>query len=349
MKVPIRQFVGDLCHAMETFFDCKSYSMSYPYRVHFVFYGIAQNAASAAMAFEWIYNLIVDWARHKKGIAATNSYCLGISDGLWRDARKEKAEELERAKEAEAEALAKRLKEEELQRQKELERLQPTVEDESDPESAPQQKPAEDQHQCVTPDMKLKDPESRIDPPDIVDLCETSSESSASDLDDDLSPLDDSSDEESDSDVYEADIVNDESDDESPHFANDDDEIDHLAENTYKQESRSVSPPHRLPSPSSPIHIPSASPSPPKPVTPPREETPETEPQWKSAMQLTLFRQTAIQVADDYLKSKDLKLRHRRRGATAKDPKAFKQGQKDSRKIDVRQKALEEKKDGEEL
>lgn len=63
-------------------------------------------------------------------------------------------------------------------------------------------------------------------------------------------------------------------------------------------------------------------------------------------MQLTLFRQTATNVADDYLKSEGIKLRGGRKITIyPKDLKAFREGQKDSRKIDVHQKA-QEKRDG---
>lgn len=58
---------------------------------------------------------------------------------------------------------------------------------------------------------------------------------------------------------------------------------------------------------------------------------------WDSGMQLDQFRATAEQVADDYLKQKSIKLRNRKhRKSPARDKDAYRQGQRDSAKIDVR-------------
>jgi len=56
-------FVNSLSYAMQTFFDCKSYSTRIYTSVEWTFYGIAENTIAAAMAFEMAYNLIIEWAR----------------------------------------------------------------------------------------------------------------------------------------------------------------------------------------------------------------------------------------------------------------------------------------------
>lgn len=62
---------------------------------------------------------------------------------------------------------------------------------------------------------------------------------------------------------------------------------------------------------------------------------------WESEMPLILFRETAIKIADDYLRQKDIKLRKGRKKAPAKDHAVYKLGKKDSHKMDVRGKRLE--------
>lgn len=59
-------------------------------------------------------------------------------------------------------------------------------------------------------------------------------------------------------------------------------------------------------------------------------------------MQLVQFRQTAEQVANEYLKAANIKLHsNRAKKTTVKDPEAYRQGKKDSKKLDVRQKLVE--------
>lgn len=58
-------------------------------------------------------------------------------------------------------------------------------------------------------------------------------------------------------------------------------------------------------------------------------------------MQLTLFRAKAEGIADEYLKSNNVKLHRGRKSTAAKDYAAYKQGKKDSRNVDVRRKRLE--------
>ena len=64
---------------------------------------------------------------------------------------------------------------------------------------------------------------------------------------------------------------------------------------------------------------------------------------WTSNHALQLFRQSAEKVADDYLKSKYLKFRKgRKRQSTIRNFEAFKEGKKDSRRIDVKRRRIED-------
>ncbi|EME80202.1 uncharacterized protein MYCFIDRAFT_77964 [Pseudocercospora fijiensis CIRAD86] len=105
-------FVGTLCRAMTTFFDCKYYTATYKPRtkLEIVFYGVASNVDLAADAFARIYNLSLAWALNPefKGLRGRNSYCLGIAQELKDKAQKEKDAEEARAIEAEARTAAER-------------------------------------------------------------------------------------------------------------------------------------------------------------------------------------------------------------------------------------------------
>lgn len=63
---------------------------------------------------------------------------------------------------------------------------------------------------------------------------------------------------------------------------------------------------------------------------------------WASEMQLVKFRETAEQVADEYLKAANIKFgSSRAHRTTVKDYAAYSQGKEDSKKVDVRQKLVE--------
>lgn len=87
------QWVGILARAMETFFDCRSYSTSAWDRLSmkWTFYGLASNTEAAALGFRNTYNLILDWALDRKG--SKNSYYLGVGNGLRDIAKEEKSRE----------------------------------------------------------------------------------------------------------------------------------------------------------------------------------------------------------------------------------------------------------------
>ncbi|CRG84243.1 hypothetical protein PISL3812_01555 [Talaromyces islandicus] len=116
-------FVGNAVSAITTFFDCKSYSTKFDFpkpSIEWTFYGIAENTAAAAIAFEMVYNLIVDWARNHRGRSASYSYCNGVADGLYRTAVKEKDLEKERARQEETTAREREQQEQRLRESSQL-------------------------------------------------------------------------------------------------------------------------------------------------------------------------------------------------------------------------------------
>ncbi|KAK4497784.1 hypothetical protein PRZ48_010437 [Zasmidium cellare] len=72
----------------------------------------------------------------------------------------------------------------------------------------------------------------------------------------------------------------------------------------------------------------------------PQAETTDDDPKWKSHMQLIQFRETTEKIAEDYLTDQGIKLHKGRKRSGVKDWAAFKKGQKDSKKIDVRRKNI---------
>ena len=160
-KVVSQTWVHDVALAMEVFFDCKSYSSARTLSIDWTFYGIAPNTVAAALAFEMAHNLVLEWARAKKG--ATNSYCLGVGGGLWEMAKEGKRQEEREAIKKEQESLAARLKQERLDRQQELDRLNGLA-------SAGQQRAsytAQVDDQEVLPDDTRPDHESSDDDRDV--------------------------------------------------------------------------------------------------------------------------------------------------------------------------------------
>lgn len=129
-RVVVHQgFVSTLASSMMIFFNCKSYSTRRSVGIVWTFYGIAENTAAAAQAFEMIHNKILDWACAYNGASASFSYCTGVADGLWSLAHRQKAQETEKARKQEEETLAARELAEKAQRQSELERLKGRSED----------------------------------------------------------------------------------------------------------------------------------------------------------------------------------------------------------------------------
>lgn len=69
----------------------------------------------------------------------------------------------------------------------------------------------------------------------------------------------------------------------------------------------------------------------------PKEEAVEPAMSWTSSAQLTLFRNNAASIADEFLKTQDIKVKTSKRKDKRKlDANAYKQGKDDARKIDVK-------------
>ncbi len=122
-KVISNGWISEVQHAIQTFFDCKSYSEGFVSKIEYTFFGIVANTAAAAMAFEMVYNLILHWSMLKIGVSTKFSYCTGVAQGLYRLAVKEKLEEEKNSSKTEAEILAQREREELEQRDREIDRL----------------------------------------------------------------------------------------------------------------------------------------------------------------------------------------------------------------------------------
>ncbi|KAF7185297.1 hypothetical protein HII31_13369 [Pseudocercospora fuligena] len=101
-KVQDGRFVTRLSIAMKIFYDCAYIELGHtpPTKFDVIFYGVAENASSAAKAFVRIYNGVRQQAQilEFKGLVAKNSYCLGNASKLWDRAEAEKKAEEEAAK-----------------------------------------------------------------------------------------------------------------------------------------------------------------------------------------------------------------------------------------------------------
>lgn len=115
-------WVSDLISAVVAFFDCNAYT-SQAISLEVTFYGIAEHTVSAAMAFEMVHNLILNWAEAYNTIAGRNSYCHGVASGLCALADMEKRDMEINARKNEHKAMAAKLREEELERQKAIAKL----------------------------------------------------------------------------------------------------------------------------------------------------------------------------------------------------------------------------------
>ena len=95
-KVVTELWSSVLAQAVGIFFDCEVHSRTYHSRtrVDWNFAGIAQSTRLAAEAYEWIHNLVLEWARDKR--LSKKSYCMGIANELYevaiKDGKKQKEE-----------------------------------------------------------------------------------------------------------------------------------------------------------------------------------------------------------------------------------------------------------------
>lgn len=327
---PVRQqsYVESLCDAMTSFFDCKSYSTATGSCVEWTFYGIAENTIVAAMSFEMTYKLVAEWARPYRGVGAKNSYCLGISEELYRMSQAEKFEQEIQAKEAESAAIVAKVKHEKEERQKQLNLLAPQPVISNKPlfpemKNYAQKRFGMDGRYSLWQHEDFLFNELSLSPDELEAL--TSSEGGSED-----SSMDD----------FEPDfkLVN---EDALNHFEDLDEEICNFIksesppfENLFGDYGLSgLSPrPRTAVSPS----LPERKPTPTHLTdTKPTYPEPEAATKWSSHMQPVTFRATADKIAEDYLKCKGVKLYSRSaRNRKIQDLNACKQGVQDSKKID---------------
>lgn len=316
-------FVGTLVHAMKVFFDCKAFSTRRLWSIDWTFYGIAQNTTAAALAFEMVYNRIAEWACDHKGGTTAYSYCVGVADGLYSIAKNEKRAEKERAKMEEDQAFKADEERARLQRQQEQERLDlsgqwgsTTTTLEHGAEEGDQPGDAYLGQGEFADDASEDDHESGFGEPgklgfglDNLGHMDLGLDFSNEDVKVDFSQAD-------------GDLIN--------ILGDLDEEIQKLVKpepSDDDQQNSGIAP-----------HIPDEEVK----TEPTTNDTDMPVSVWSSEMQLVQFRETANKVADEFLQRENIKL-HRRSSRTtaARDRDAFRQGRKDSKKIDVRQRRLE--------
>lgn len=318
-----QNYVNTLCCAMTTFFDCKTFSTRYRSSLVLTFYGIAENTVAAALGFEMIFNLACEWARPYKGIGRKNSYALGICEEMYRMAKQKKKDELAEAKKAEKEATAAKVRQGEDERQAQLDRLNRCSLGSSNfPESGANTSDTRDAGSSHSPSQRSTSGSPVVG-------YGLGDEDSDFDMDGHISD-----------DCTEPDFeVRDSSD--TPW----DQEDQHgKSENAgiFVSNTLTASAPHSgLPEPKSPasslaVAIETAG------ATADLEVEPENK--WASQMQLQLFRETALKIADEYLKDCDIRLGKSKRGRlnVIRDRDAYNQGVKDSGKIDIDRKRITE-------
>lgn len=317
-RVVHQGFVSTLAQSMMVFFDCKSYSTRRAVGIVWTFYGIAENTAAAAQAFEMIHNKILDWACAYSGASASFSYCKGFADGLWSLAHRQKAQETEKARKQEEETLAARDLAEKTQRQRELERLKGRSEDMTVEDSFQTYSKNNDRDGNLLPYKSIFVDCSNV-PLDDTSRDNYCTEDGHGDNDDSGG-----------GDSLETEIEPDFKLD-GGELLNDAAELDEEIEKVLRRKSRLAnrlnvefkSPKVTKPDTCDPTHVRSIS-------------------CWASEMQLVKFRVTAEQVADEYLKAANIKLgKNRAQQTTVKDREAYLQGKEDSKKVDVRQKLVE--------
>lgn len=325
-------FVGDLCLAIQTFFDTQSYTSKGSSSVTVVFYGVAQNTATAAHAFEMVFNLMLEWARPYAGRNGKNSYCVGISSGLLRLANEEKTKEEADAKKAEEDAIAARIKEEEAQRHAELSRLADFPLDTEQDTNEADVRVAQDLAEDVDDDNSSTTSS--------ISWCPSWASITK---DDDVSDQQDLIKEEYlDDEADEMNVDADFSDNFIDLTGDDNADIDSLMNMFIPRANRDRHLPLRQPDTSALGDAPKKNIKKDS-VEPTNTSSKQDEEQkWQSHSQLILFRDTAKKIAEDYIKDQGLNIRKKKARKFDIDRSAYKQGQKDSKKIDVRGKTIKD-------
>ncbi|KAH8659434.1 hypothetical protein BGZ61DRAFT_370616 [Ilyonectria robusta] len=332
--VRIQGYIDCLADAITTFFNCKHYSERVYGPVNFIFYGLADNTVAAATAFEMVYNLMTTWALKYPGQDRT-SYLLGVCETLRKTAEKEAVDEVERAKEAEKDAVMTQPPLEETQRQANMDRTWLTndaaevILSLESPETTPlagftdgvsvesshdDQNAAATVHSeavngdenddgidgCIEPDFHTE-ASSRIDP--------------SMDIDEEIHRL--------------ASITKHPPQQLNAEF------VTSSRPSNLGQDS-TVKPHREEPDGVYTKHHTQGSNDQSAPIPPLNNEG-----TWKSHMQLVVFRKSAENIADDYLKNQGTKLvAGKSRSRRVHNMTAYRQGSQDSKKIDVRRRMI---------
>ncbi|KAK7057132.1 carboxypeptidase [Favolaschia claudopus] len=310
--VSMDRWTSTLAHAMNSFFDCQSYSTKFTSRprVDWSFYGLAEQTVAAAHAFEMCYNLILAWSLKDdvgKGVHAKNCYRTGVANGLHTMAKKEKEQDKSRAEKKEQALLKARQEEEAAEDKARLDRLEGPEEVKVKKEEPDQVKAEADSES----DRRVKIEE--IDENDAGNRLASDDEDLAGPTFQGFGEI--------------APDFNDEDDPED--LLNLDDDKSRIQETNAAEPSKGLM-------------------GPPPPVLPKVKAEPnDDESPWNSVGQLVAFREQSIAIGDDYLKSQGVKLKkgRKRKRLEFKDSEAlriYKKGQKDAQNIDVRQKRVKD-------
>lgn len=298
---------------MEKFFDCRAFTTGCDTKIEWTFYGIAEHTVSAAIAFEAVHNQIQEWSEKYTGISVRNSYCLGVAEGLLILSREHQREAEDKARQTEARALATRIKEEQSKEQERFAKLHPILE--------------------------FKESEDEMDVDDAASIDDTEILKDAPDC---ASEDEDCHDQQE----YVPDF--DEVQDTTPQVVDTQADFDSELQKFIQPESSTSQMRHR---PKSPLEESdsdsddlSRSPTPVETLPPDEPASPEETAEWKSMRQLTTFREMSRDIEDDVLKKRGIKLsKGRKTGPEIKDRAAYKEGRKDSRKIEVKAARIEPK------
>ncbi|CAK3844629.1 Hypothetical predicted protein [Lecanosticta acicola] len=326
-------YIDPLVCAVEAYFTTKAYITHEERSLEITFYGISENTATAANAFEMVFNLIVERARKYPGQNGKNSYCVGIADGLLRHAEKLNKDEEARAKKAEQDTFAARVKEEEVQRQAALHRLGqfPTEGDMAD-------NTAEDvsQDECE----EVEDDRSSTMSPDSWNPLWASSTYDDDDDDEVRQEFIDNEDKSGTEELGE--FIEDDVNDTPVDLT----EYTNALVDAIAKELRSASshsPPDSITQPTSEAPISQATRTYSTDSIDPTYQDPILGHAWASHMQLITFRETATKIADEYLRGQGIQKYQSKKGDfSVVNPDVYKQGKKDSKKIDVLRKTIKE-------